>query len=112
MNSIEIKNHFKNNLIPYYEKCIENIDDDYQNYIYLTEISNGICWCSKTIFNIDIYNEKIISNILKKVSSNTNMWFDRVSDSDSKEESIQLLQKRVNVMKAYVNKKKISKEMF
>ncbi len=114
MTSSEIRELFKDKLIPYYENCIKGVRDCYnwQKYIDEKNIDLGICFCASHIFDVEIYKEKSINNITKILDYSYYNWFKEPDFAEDREECLELLQKRVKVMKEYVNKKKISKDMF
>ena len=86
-------------LIPHYEKCIQELplDDDKRNYfLRLNKITHGICWASDSILNIDIS-----CNIrdINKLFGLSVYWFN-TPISESHEEAQKALQLRVDAMKS------------
>ena len=91
-----------NKLIAHYEETIQKVQlleniSAIKEILIMTKTRNGICDCSNIKFNIDIYADEWVSSKSGKES----MWAARPGQSDNKEEIINLLQIRVNILKTF-----------
>ena len=86
--------------IPAYEEAIEHLKEqdeqyDWISYLYESNMIYGICkYCYRKL-NIDIY---ALMSAIKPGN-----WFTQAWSADSKQEAIDLLQKRVDRMKELLN---------
>jgi hypothetical protein len=111
--NISERNELFKKLIKHYENAIATAPET--KWMYFFEEKNlqyGICNCARWSFNEFIDYKDFIKRITKKLGYSKTHWFPVILPNYSREKCIQLLQARVKVMKAIVNKKGITKEKF
>jgi len=98
MTQLELKEHFRDKLIPHYKLAIERcMGKEYQEAMIVCDFMNvdfGICLCSVVHFGKSIYGNEIM---------NKGFWYDYPYRSSSTPEILDLLQKRVDKMESIVN---------
>lgn len=83
-------------LIDHYEWCVANMPIlDWRSFIIKYHVELGICSCADLSFKIWIYHEDWV----KKHTGSSKYIFLRPFDANSRYKAIELLQKRIDLMK-------------
>ena len=98
------------NLIGYYKDTISEIkkEDDMviiRNIILNRHVHLGICYCAFHSFNTPIYSDKWVYS---KKSIDSGFWYRTPQRSKNKEEILESLQVRVEIMQSFLITKEVS----
>jgi len=97
-----------NQLIAWYEAALLQIKKKWFLWTALKVaidlyVDNGVCYCADRIFEADIINDEFVRRNCTRISREqySPYWCRPVFDARSKHEVIELLQKRIDILKTY-----------
>jgi hypothetical protein len=98
MTQLELKEHFRDKLIPHYKLAIERCrGKEYREAMIICikmSVDYGVCWCVESLLKEDI---------TFIIPGYDNFWFKPVWAARATPEILDLLQKRVDKMESIVN---------